>query len=109
MIKLVISEEYGYRYWLAELTQDEYDLLIDRWESMRGLNCLVPVTLIIPQAKPLDSLSFDWEQPGARSCHIHQWDDSHLEGTDYRIPNDKHFWMDGMCFEDGDYGNPETN
>lgn len=97
MVMLLISEEYGHRRWCAKLTEDEYDLLIDRWESMRGLNCLVPVTLIIPQAVEL----MDGELPVFdKRCHIHEYDDSRLEGSDYRIPPDKFFWMDGICYEE---------
>jgi hypothetical protein len=54
MITICIEEEYGYRYWLARLTDKEYAKLIGRWENITGLNCLVPVDFIIPQATEVD-------------------------------------------------------
>lgn len=32
-------------------------------------------------------------------CHIHEWDDSWLEGSDYEIPEDTDFWMNGVRFQ----------
>jgi hypothetical protein len=108
-IKLAIEEEYGYREWVAYLDKCEYDELIERWKTMKGLHCMVPVTLIIPQAVPaLDIEDVNiWllHQQGAKRCHIHEYDDSYLEGADYAIPpNDVEgsFWpafeMDGESF-----------
>ena len=100
---LYISEEYGYRHWLAELTDGEYEDLLRRWNTMRGLNCLVPVTLIVPQAREIDPKSgicFDRDRipEDAKHCHIHECDDSRIEGSDYRIPDDEFFWIDGVKY-----------
>lgn len=98
-MKLLISEEYGYRHWLATLTNDEYDTLIARWNTMSGLNCLVPITLIIPQAKELtDEEYFDNKLTYDNYCHIHECDDSSLDGTDYKIPYTKEFCIDGRTY-----------
>ncbi len=94
---LLISEEYGYRHWLAELTDAEYQELIRRWETMRGLNCLVPVKLIVPQAREMSDEE-DYPQE-AKRCHIHECDDSHLEGSSYKIPDDEFFWLDGQKYD----------
>lgn len=89
-IKLAIEEEYGYRLWVAYLTKEQYDDLITRWNTMRGLHSLVPVTLIIPQALPAHALEdiniHALREQGARRCHIHEHDDSYLEGSIYNIP-----------------------
>ncbi len=100
---LYISEEYGYRHWLAELTDREYQGLIARWETMRGLNCLVPVTMIVPQAIEIEegmATCFDRNKipKDAKHCHIHECDDSRLEGTNYQIPEDEDFWICGVRY-----------
>lgn len=116
-LKIAIVEEYGYRDWIAYLTQEEYDELCRRWKTMKGLHCGVPVTLIIPQAKLVDFDDPDvWKdvnvhelasQPNTRRCHIHEHDDSYLEGCEYEIPeaqldgSDPHFCrfeMDGVSY-----------
>ena len=80
-IRLVIEEEYGYRYWVADLTPDELEEIRARWKTMRGLNCLVPVRVIIPQAREVS-----WSKNlGEPNCHIHEEDDSFLEGVKYKI------------------------
>ncbi len=94
---LLISEEYGCRHWTANLTDDEYKELIRRWETMRGLYCSVPVRLICPQAIPL--LDREDFPENTLHCHIHQYDDSHLDGTNYKIPDDEFFWIDGKKYE----------
>lgn len=102
MIKILIEEECGYRFWLAEITQDEYAKLLARWETMRGLNCLVPVELIVPQAVRISDEEmiemFDKGESFYR-CHIHEHDDSYIEGSYYKIPPDECFWMEGQKYE----------
>jgi hypothetical protein len=39
-ITLVIEEEYGYKWWVAKLTEQEWQDLRERWQTIRGLNCL---------------------------------------------------------------------
>jgi len=106
MIKLVIDEEYGYRTWLAELTQEEYAQLLARWETLRGLSCLVPVRMVISQAVEIDDETvikmIDNGETYYR-CHMHDYDDSHLEGSCYQIPDDAHFWMEGRKYEEVEY------
>lgn len=106
MITLIIDEEYGYRTWIAELTQDEYAQLLARWETIRGMNCLVPIRLVIPQAIEItdeDVISLIDEGRTYYRCHMHEEDDSHLEGSHYDIPQDTHFWMDGRRYEESEY------
>ena len=50
VVRLYIREEFGFAHWAAILTNDEYRDLLRRWETMRGLNCCVPVVTIVPQA-----------------------------------------------------------
>lgn len=102
MIKILIDEEYGYRTWLAKLTQEEYAQLLQRWETMRGLNPLVPVKLIIPQAVKVedsDVLAMFDDGETFYNCHIHDYDDSYLEGSCYSIPDDEGFWIGGQKYE----------
>jgi hypothetical protein len=103
MIKLLIEEEYGYRWWLAELTQDEYAQLLRRWETMRGLCCKVPVPLIVPQAVRIsdDEMITMWNRESVESfyrCHVDDYDSSYIEGSCYEIPLDEYFWMDGQKY-----------
>jgi hypothetical protein len=98
----LIVEEYGYRDWLAKLDPWEYQDLIRRWKTIRGLTCLVPVKLIVPQAKELDDLR-PVEVKYDKRCHIHEHDDSYLQDVDYKIPEDTHFWMDGRMYTEDEY------
>jgi len=102
MIKLFISEEYGFREWYAELNDLEYLQLLNRWETICGLTCLVPVSLIIPQAVELDELRTT-NPTTTHRCHIHEYDDSFIDGSDYKIPQDTHFWMDGKKYQQDEY------
>jgi hypothetical protein len=106
MIRLVIDEEYGYRTWLAELTLEEYAQLLARWETMRGLSCLVPIKLVIPQAVEIsdeDVIKMHDNGETYYRCHMHDYDDSYLEGSRYDIPEDTHFWMNGRKYEEPEY------
>ncbi len=85
---LYIEEEYGYRDWLAKLTEEEYQQLIIRWNTMKNLNCLVPVPFIIPQATEL-KYEDRWNMKYDKKCHIHECHDSYLEGSNYEIPYDE--------------------
>jgi hypothetical protein len=101
MVTISIDEEYGYRRWVAEMNEAEYQALLARWATMRGLNCLIPVNVVIPQARELVGDSFDMPADAIR-CHIHECDDSYLEGSDYQIPPDKIFWIDGVSYNSMD-------
>ncbi len=98
MIKLFIVEEYGFRDWYAELTEEEFEKLKTRWRTLRGLTCLVPIPFIIPQAKLLDD-EREKDPTYTHRCHIHDYDDSYLQGCDYKIPqDDEYFWMEGKKY-----------
>lgn len=102
MIKLWIEEEYGYRDWYLECTEEEYEKLLERWRTIRGMSCLVPVKLVFPTAVELDD--FREENPEHnRRCHMHGDDDSYLEGSNYKIPPDEFFWMEGRRYEECEY------
>lgn len=110
-VLLTISEEYGYRNWYAVLTRAEYEQLCADWKTLKGLNCLVPVQFLIPQAKPLWALrytpehaftltldglaSHDVEIVGA---HIHEADDSGLGKVKYDIPDQRPFEFKGRVY-----------
>lgn len=112
-VLLTISEEYGYRNWYAVLTRAEYEQVCADWQTLKGLNCLVPVRFLIPQAKPLWMLRYTPEHAftltldglaGADveivGAHIHQSDDSGLGGVDYDIPEQETFEFKGREYTD---------
>lgn len=96
MIVLNISEEYGSNHWYAVITEERYEELKNEWRTIKGLNCLVPVRFLIPEAldfplKPEHAQLSDEKYIKANSikiinAHIHQCDDSFLEGVDGDIP-----------------------
>jgi hypothetical protein len=110
---LVISEEYGCQMWYAILSEVEFEKLSKRWKTIKGLNCLVPINFIIEGAKPLvqyDFFSINFDNKKIHlidvenffdivECHIHQSDDSFIEGVDYGIP-EGNFEIDGKVFSD---------
>lgn len=96
MVVLYINEEYDYRDWIAHLSDAEYQDLLSRWATMRGLHACVPVTLIVPQAVELTEVPCLRSLGITHRCHIHEWDDSWLDGSDYEIPEDTDFWMNGV-------------
>lgn len=104
MPRLLITEEYGYRYWAADLTEGEYQQLVARWKTMVGLHGCVPVRLIIPQATILSSEQLRERQWDVH-CHVHEADDSVLGNVDYEIPplgDDDVFWMEGVPYSFGE-------
>lgn len=92
---LHIEHEYGCSYWRAELTEQEWDDLVTRWQTMKGLSCSIPVPLIIPQACLYDRLP--WEEIGkVPFCHIHESYDSFFPGIEYfKIPHAENFSIGG--------------
>lgn len=96
MIILNISEEYGYNHWYAVISEDRYEELKKEWQTIKGLNCLVPVRFLIPEALnfPLLPEHSQFSDPtyiessGTKvvDAHIHSSDDSFLEGVEYEIP-----------------------
>ena len=112
MIFLFISQEYGCQEWYAVLSEDQFENLKKRWITIKGLNCLVPVSFIIEQAKPLcnhekfpikvgnnfiDLQDIDFFMDVV-TAHIHQSDDSHISTVDYEIPEEDEFEMEGISY-----------
>lgn len=107
---LNIVEEYGYQHWWLLCTQAEFDEICRRWQTMKRLNCLVPVDLIFPGARgqfgewPPEALCTT-RAADARvvRAHVHESDDSFLETVNYTIPpatdeNDDSFELDGVVY-----------
>jgi len=105
MIILNISEEYGFNSWYAILTDERFEELKSEWLTIKGLNCLVPVRFLIPEAVNLPLLDEDQkyadekylEENGVRieSVHIHQSDDSYLADVSFEIPEQANFEFKG--------------
>jgi hypothetical protein len=106
MIHLHIDEEYGYQEWEAQLTEDEFAECMRKWNTMRNLNCLVPVRLLFPTALPI-SLEQMVVTKFTHKCHMHESDDSYLHGTDYVIPDvsGENFSLDGKEYTDDELVN----
>lgn len=108
---LIISEEYGCQMWYAILSEMEFEKLSNKWKTIRGLNCLVPVNFIIENAKPLVQYDFFVVKYFDKEihlvdvenffeivdCHIHQWDDSFIGNVEYEIPQGN-FEINGKSF-----------
>ena len=97
---IFIEEEYGYRAWLAIVSPDELAEIKRRWETIRGLNCMVPVPYIFPTAIQVDMDELERvisEYPLERrvKAHVHESDDSSLSISDYVIPESNDFEIDG--------------
>jgi len=100
-VLLLISEEFGYKEWYAILTRAEYAQLEQDWATIQGLTCLVPVTLLIPQAH-----QWPWLPEHAKyenlvgvtvqTCHVHESDDSSLGTLEFTIPEQKTFEFKGV-------------
>jgi len=105
---ILVEEEYGYGYWLAIVCDQDLEEIKRRWLTMRGLNCLVPITMIFPTAKRC-SIE-DWEEwinpPSGTNVfhsHVHQADDSHFDALPkYKIPEADKFEIDGKSYSDDD-------
>ena len=117
-ILVSISEEYGYQHWWAVYTPEQFEDIKRRWQTMKGLNCLVPVDLIFPGARgcfgewPPEALcpkNVD-ENYVTVSAHVHQCDDSHLADVAYDIPpnadeDDDSFELDGVVYSYAEINN----
>jgi len=109
MIVLNISEEYGCYHWYAVISEERYEDLKNEWQTIKGLNCLVPVRFLIPEAldfplKPEHAQLSDEKYIEANNikiinAHIHQCDDSFLEGVDGDIPEGK-FEFKGISYSE---------
>jgi hypothetical protein len=96
MNTILIDEEFGYKMWIAKVSDIELSELIRRWKTMRGLNCLVPVTTIFPTALEID-VDFDIGENVIRA-HVHECEDSFFESADgYEIPESNVFFIDGIA------------
>lgn len=105
---ILIDEEYGYDQWYAIVSHDEYQEIENNWRSIRGLNCLVPVPFLIPQAQNYPLLeehkkytlfkTLIEEKVEIICAHIHESDDSYLGGI--KTEPDEHFWFRGKKYEE---------
>lgn len=73
------------------------------------MNCLVPIPFIIPQVKRVEGIGEEscWAvrfPEGTLCAHIHECDDSFLQGSDYEIPETGGgtFRMDGIHYSHED-------
>jgi hypothetical protein len=106
-VVMFITEEYGYRHWLAILTAQEFEEFVSRWKTIKGLSCLVPINFLLPQAYLANREEFQAAEENATahgdqcvSAHIHESDDSSIEGVDYVIPEQDEFEIDGKVYTD---------
>lgn len=101
-ILLLISEEYGYQHWYLTCSPADYIPLLRRWDTMKGLNCLVPVDLIFPDVQPYvpckSICANDMDLFEIRRAHVHECDDSGIEGSTYRIPDAENFEIEGVTY-----------
>lgn len=102
-----IEEEYGYAHWYAIYSRREYAQICDRWMTMKNLNCLVPVRLVFPGAKPYDPASppicnSERLEMDESYAHVHESEDSAFGGCpSYKIPdNDGDFEINGRVYTD---------
>lgn len=100
----MISEEYGFRSWYAVLSDESWDRIQQDWKTIKGLNCLVPVPFLIPEAHSFPILPehqrFVNEDVEVVSAHIHQHDDSGIEGVEHKIPEGD-FEFKGVAYTEG--------
>ena len=99
-IAIFIEEEYGYREWLAIVSPDELVEIKRRWETIRGLNCMVPVPYIFPTATQvnldeIERVTSEYPLERRVKAHVHESDDSSLSISDYIIPESDEFEIDG--------------
>lgn len=107
---LHIAEEYGYNAWYACVSDERYEEIKQDWQTIKGLNCLVPVRFLIPEARNLPVLpehnhltdySFLIENKvEVISVHIHQSDDSYLGDLSYEIPEQESFEFKGVQYSE---------
>lgn len=109
-VLLDISEEYGYQHWWLLCTEDEFADICRRWQTMKNLSCLVPVDFVFPGARgqfavwpPEGACKSRAENARVVKAHVHQHDDSWLDGVTYNIPasvdeNDDTFELDGIAY-----------
>lgn len=101
-ILLLISEEYGYQSWYGIYHEDHYRNIVARWNTMKGLNCLVPVDFIIPGAMLYGSSRYPvcestLDQYTIRHAHVHQCDDSYLDNA-RPVPEADNFEIEGRVY-----------
>jgi hypothetical protein len=106
---LIIDEEYGYRFWIAQLTHAELEEIVRVWKTVRGWNYLVPVQMIVPQAREIRETGFlpDFYKQADVTAHLHDWDDSYLVGVRSEEPSPElresgDVWIDGVLYTRAD-------
>lgn len=107
-VLVLISEEYGFQEWFAVYSRRVLYQVANRWQTMKNLNCLVPVPLIFPGAKQYCDnqppiCASERETMQVYHAHVHESDDSGFDacpnfsipddGGDFEI-NDKTFTID---------------
>lgn len=109
-----IDEEYGYQDWWVVYTREQFEEAKRRWQTMKGLSCLVPVDLIFPGARgcfgewpPKDLCRTVVKDSAEIWGHVHQPDDSHFAGLQYDIPEhcdagEDWFEIDGKTYSPQD-------
>jgi hypothetical protein len=115
MIILNISEEYGFNSWYAILTDERFEELKSEWRTIKGLNCLVPVRFLIPEAVNLPLLESDQKYADEKyleensikieSVHVHQSDDSYFADLDFEIPEQANFEFKGKEYSEEELNN----
>lgn len=110
MIVLEISEEYGYDQWYAIVSEERYEELKKEWQTIKGLNCLVPVRFLIPEALnfPLrpehaqfaEENYFELNNIKNVSVHVHDSDDSYFGDLEFEIPDQDDFEFKGVRYTD---------
>lgn len=115
MIILSIDEEYGYNSWYAVLSDERFEELKREWQTIKGLNCLVPVRFLIPEAITLPLRAEDQiyanedylKENNIRieTAHIHQSDDSHFADLRFEIPDQDDFEFKGKRYSEEELNN----
>ena len=113
---ILIDEEYGYQSWILICGDAELEEVKRRWATMRGLSCLVPVTMIFPHARRCTvedwlewsdtEMSQDRREEIEREArvfqaHVHESDDSSFDALPgHEVPEAVMFELDGMSYRD---------
>jgi hypothetical protein len=107
---LQIDEEYGFNSWYAVISDERWEELKIEWKTIKGLCCLVPIRFLVPEAVNLPLLPQDIKYSNSEylkennievlGAHVHQSDDSWLEGVNYDIPDQEEFEFKGKTYND---------
>lgn len=103
-VLLLVSEEYGYQNWYRICTEEEYREIVRRWNTMKGLNCLVPVDFVIPGAEPFHNCRYpvpetELENYTIKGAHVHEPDDSGLDDAE-PVQDAETFEIEGTTYSE---------